>query len=738
MLFYTALFNAIQSCLVRLWTVHRVDKAWIKTEDIDLGHYVAIRREFDRLESKLNREKSSTTIGSTNATTGTGGESSTWELFREALSDLSFRIRHPHYSRRKEQLLVPIRFHELRAHFIDSNNLPPKFKVSHYLKRSLTSVLLDFVHISSGAWILLMATANFLYFISGMIMNALKEAVLVEEFLLGIFFALMIFFVVFAFVLYFKMKSIFSKILYMKLTDINDTEEEEEHTKTWRGFTVLNSSRNSSNNKSKSVDQVKLFWWNNPHLIIEATQYMQFGYALGLAMVFTYYKDFSKNWTVVNPNFLLLGLVISYIIFLFLMSVIIPWYTLCTSMGQLVNKQRLHETLAKLKLSEEIRNKESLEEERKAEEELARRKREIKAKIEAKNVEAATRAANTSSNVSRSMQGSHDSLDVTKSPRMSIFRNSKVDSRPIDSLVQSEGGKGRWLKHSRKKSLSDGVQFMMPNIVSIQGDSGSTSPTSANSRLSAAAAEQLGTVDEAQDVADESHNNPSTQTRRQNRKSISDSVALMRGMKSSDSFELETESQSHQRSKPFPLPNEVVSIDKSKPRSNSLEEPPNVKSASNGFNDVNSFLSMAPTDTASNPSDSSWGQHDTKIHSEKSLELRKENGSSLRRSSGSLTMLCELSELSQFDAQQKERPRRRSVQNKPDKMQRRHRRKKSLSEGVASMRSSYLPKDLIQSSANTNMPSIKTDSSCSLTRLCELSQVSTQVSWKTILCGLLL
>jgi len=759
MLFYTALFNAIQSCLVRLWTVHRVDKAWIKTEDIDLGHYVAIRREFDRLESKLNREKSST-AGSTNnnsntTTTGTG-ESSTWELFREALSDLSFRIRHPHYSRRKEQLLVPIRFHELRAHFIDSNNLPPKFKVSHYLKRSLTSVLLDFVHISSGAWILLMATANFLYFISGMIMNALKEAVLVEEFLLGIFFALMIFFVVFAFVLYFKMKSIFSKILYMKLTDINDTEEEE-HRKTWRGFTVLNNSRNSSNNKSKSVDQVKLFWWNNPHLIIEATQYMQFGYALGLAMVFTYYKDFLENWNVVNPNILLLGLVISYIIFLFLMSVIIPWYTLCTSMGQLVNKQRLHETLAKLKLSEEIRNKESLEEERKAEDELARRKREIKAKIEAKNAEAASRATNISSNVSRfakslpisTLQTSHDSLDVTKSPRMSIFRNSR--GTPIDSLVQSEGGKGRWLKHSRKKSLSDGVQFMMPNIVSsIHGDSGSTSPTSAISRLSAAAAEQLGAVDEAQDAADESHNNPSAQTRRQNRKSISDSVALMRAMnQSSDSFELGNKSQLQQHSKPVPLSNEVVSVDKPKPRSNSLEEPPNVKSASK-LNDVSSFLSMAPVETASNPSDSSWGQHDTKIHPEK-LSFRKENGSTMPStkvaSSGSLTGLCEESELSpqrlsknldQFDVQQEEKPRRRSVQGKPDKMQRRHRRKKSHSEGVAFMRSSYLPKDLMQSSGNTNMPSTKTDSSCSLTRLCELSQISTQVSWKTVFYSILL
>ena len=500
----------------------------------------------------------------------------------------------------------------------------------------------------------------------------------------------------------------------MKLTDINDDAEEEEHTKTWRGFTVLNS-RNSANNKSKSVDQVKLFWWNNPHLIIEATQYMQFGYALGLAMVFTYYKDFLENWNVVNPNILLLGLVVSYIIFLFLMSVIIPWYTLCTSMGQLVNKQRLHETLAKLKLSEEIRNKESLEEERKAEEELARRKREIKAKIEAKNAEAASRAANASSNVSRfakslpiSMQGSHDSVDVTKSPRMSIFRNSKVDSRPIDSLVQSEGGKGRWLKHSRKKSLSDGVQFMMPNLVSLQGDSDSTSPTSANSRLSAAAAEQLGAVDEAQDVADETHNNPSAQTRRQNRKSISDSVALMRAM--NQPFELGNESQLQQQSESVPLHNEVVSVDKSKPRSNSLEEPPNVKSASNS-NDVSSFLSMAHVDTASNPSDSSWGQHDSKPHPEK---LEKENGSTMPStkvvSSGSLTRLCELSELSpqrlnkdqdQFHVQQEEKPRRRSVQGKPDKMQRRHRRKKSHSEGVALMRSSYLPKDLIQSSDNT-------------------------------------
>ena len=74
MLFYTALFNAIQSCLVRLWTVHRTDKSWSKTEDIDIGHYVAIRKEFDRLESKLNRNS----VGSIISFKSSSTNLSTW------------------------------------------------------------------------------------------------------------------------------------------------------------------------------------------------------------------------------------------------------------------------------------------------------------------------------------------------------------------------------------------------------------------------------------------------------------------------------------------------------------------------------------------------------------------------------------------------------------------------------------------------------------------------------------
>lgn len=484
MLFYTAVFNAIQSSLVRVVAGYRTDKSWLQTEDIDIGHYVAIRKEFDRVESKMNAN------GWEDNSLSRPGDlpppSSYWRSFQKGMHNLAFRIRHPQLSRRNNQLLVPIRFHELRAHFIDSNNLPPRFKVSHYLKRSLTTVLLDFVHISSAAWILLMATANLLYFLSGMILYKTEDSLDVEQFLFYIFVACMVFFVGFAFVLYFKMKSIFSSILRMKLT-VMDTEGSTH--KAWRGFSALDT--------AKSVNQVKLFWGNNPHLIIVATQYMQFGYALGLAVIFTYFKDFTAKAERFRPQYLLLMLLLSYFIFLGLVSAIIPWYTLCTSMGQLVNKERLHETLAKLKLSEETRKKESLEEEAKAEEEIARRKREIEAKnaeavaITNSNIPGQRKGGLSMRNVFRSLTG-QDKDQTENMGLSSSCRGARKGSAETLGELQNpsfhasdEGGNTTWLRRTRKKSVSDGVQNMMSAI----GHSGSAS-SSGSPKLSAAASQK--------------------------------------------------------------------------------------------------------------------------------------------------------------------------------------------------------------------------------------------------------
>lgn len=268
---------------------------------MDIDHYIHIRREFDRLKETVKASG----WGSNHGDDSAGAAPSCWSSFREALHDAAFKVRHPGLYRRRKQLLLPIRFHELRAHFIDANDLPSKFKVSRYLKRSLTAVLLDFVHISSAAWILLMATANLIQFLAGVILNATSDSLVVEKFLTVFFFAVMILFVVAALVLYFKMRSIFSNMLRMRLT---------------AGKKTFHSSI-----EARSVEQVALFWWNSPRLIIVATQYMQFGYALALAMLATYHKDFTAKRHFVPPGYLLLVLLVSYLIFLYLVAVILPW-----------------------------------------------------------------------------------------------------------------------------------------------------------------------------------------------------------------------------------------------------------------------------------------------------------------------------------------------------------------------------------------------------------------------------
>ncbi|KAL3803635.1 hypothetical protein ACHAW5_006397 [Stephanodiscus triporus] len=226
MLFYTAILNAIQSCLVRLLTVRRTDKTWLMAEDIEVAHYVAIRKEFDRLERKIKHLNPQYMGSLTERAWPTGGNdsqsSSRRESFKSSVSDLALRIRHPRLYRRRNELLTIIRFHELRVHFIECNNLPPNFKVSSYLDRSLRSVLVDFVHISPLAWISVMAIGNLLFYIAGMILNNTHTIPTVEKFLVLTFMSLMVVFVAIMTVLYFKMRYIFYKIQHLQLDNVID------------------------------------------------------------------------------------------------------------------------------------------------------------------------------------------------------------------------------------------------------------------------------------------------------------------------------------------------------------------------------------------------------------------------------------------------------------------------------------------------------------------------------------
>jgi hypothetical protein len=358
MLFYTAIFNAIQSCIVRLLALQRTYKTWRVTEEIEIDHYVAIRREFDRLERQTKQVNPQHVGGNAKRSWSTDSSNDVkhsqlsycWEYFRGASSDLTLKIRHPQLYRRRNKLLTVIRFHELRAHFIESNSLPPKFQVSSYLKRSLMSAMLDFVHISPAAWIMFTAICNMIFFFAGMILNNTESHPKVEEFLLYFFIVLMMAFVTIVTALYFKMRYIFYKMQQLKLSDPNiQTSRPTLLTSLYGGTT-------------KSFDQLDLFWGSNPYVVIVIIQIIQFVYATGLAGVLSYYNTW--NSAVIKNYEFLMVLLFSYSIFIKLTSDILPWcvftlslfsmliesfpytdvsfllrYTLCTSMGQLVNKE---------------------------------------------------------------------------------------------------------------------------------------------------------------------------------------------------------------------------------------------------------------------------------------------------------------------------------------------------------------------------------------------------------------
>ena len=59
-----------------------------------------------------------------------GGIISKWGTVKLFFQDVYMKLRYPRLFLRKRKLMIPVRFHELRHHFIEQNGLSSKFKVS--------------------------------------------------------------------------------------------------------------------------------------------------------------------------------------------------------------------------------------------------------------------------------------------------------------------------------------------------------------------------------------------------------------------------------------------------------------------------------------------------------------------------------------------------------------------------------------------------------------------------------
>lgn len=158
-----------------------------------------------------------------------------------------------------------------------------------------------------------------------------------------LFFSAMVFFVILSLVVWNKMTSIFHNIMYMKL--ISQTSDQV--------------SVRTLDEEVHEFHQISLFWGSSPKYITVMIQFMQFGFALALSTLLVF-------WSSINPTagsggvaggYYVLCVLVCYSCFVYIISHVVPRFTLCTSVGQMVDQRRLHETLARHRLAEAQRER---------------------------------------------------------------------------------------------------------------------------------------------------------------------------------------------------------------------------------------------------------------------------------------------------------------------------------------------------------------------------------------------
>jgi hypothetical protein len=364
-LFFTALFNAVQSCIVAFFITHRSHSLWVMPEYQDAHHYVEIREEFDRIDKELLSMKGGTeSIVDDENPDSIQSLSATQRMFRRCRTDdmdnvtteLTYMLnniksiwrsiiqfaRYPHLSYKYHDLLVQVKFHELKYHFIQENKLPITLEVSHYLKRCELRIMQRMVHINTSAWLILTACMNFLYFLMGVIAYVTDGDLITSGHILSsLFFASLIFFVFISLILWNKVTWIFHSIMHQKF----DSEP---------GEGEINIMRSDDTGTFSRFNQKSLFWGDNPNYVSLVIQFVQFGFALALSILLVFWNDIAPkdDESGIPSMYYILCVLLCYASFVYVVAHVVPRFTLCSSIGQMVNHKELHETLARHRLKE--------------------------------------------------------------------------------------------------------------------------------------------------------------------------------------------------------------------------------------------------------------------------------------------------------------------------------------------------------------------------------------------------
>lgn len=185
---------------------------------------------------------------------------------------------------------------------------------------------------------------NLAYYILGIVSYKVQDLSVIGRAFIWIFFCGIALFVLLSWLVKNKMKAVFKTIMNSQ--------------------TFWNVELKASDQHGELAEQQRaLFWGGDPKLVMAAIQSMQFGYAVAISTLIIFFEEINDGNVPVVSFFL--AIAGCYSVFLVVIAQAIPRYTLCTSLGQLVNERHLHETLAAFHLEEaRLRDMEDSDDER--------------------------------------------------------------------------------------------------------------------------------------------------------------------------------------------------------------------------------------------------------------------------------------------------------------------------------------------------------------------------------------
>ncbi len=302
-LFFVAIINAIMNSLLYFFATQVANHQWVRMEAIDLDHYVAVRRQFDAVEEQLRlikeaemkrkddrkkRRKPNETRGrsvrfqegSNHDNNDTPNNLQNWNeatVMTEIHKQSSYSWLKSNLKRmtdtKHRDLMVQVRFHEMRVHFIEVNDLDPKFKVSQYLKLCMNDVFKRQVEISSTAWLVLLGCTILVYFCLGVVASQQQSQESIERAFTWIYIGYVVAFVLISFWLAGVMSKIFFKIMEHQKwinTENGSTLRQQQSMSQFSTSSALNDER-------EEVRQIDYFPGGHPKYIVVALQAMQFG-----------------------------------------------------------------------------------------------------------------------------------------------------------------------------------------------------------------------------------------------------------------------------------------------------------------------------------------------------------------------------------------------------------------------------------------------------------------------------